>query len=98
MRLANAGDILSSTNNLAECTLLDAKFSRHYGFTHEDVDYLVDQMKLSTNREHIKNWYNGYRYGQERMYNPWSIVQFLHHNGVFDNYWLDSGSVDLMNK
>ncbi|WP_192866925.1 PD-(D/E)XK nuclease domain-containing protein, partial [Rickettsia endosymbiont of Culicoides newsteadi] len=52
----------------------------------------------ATNPEKIKAWYNGYSFGGEIIYNPWSIMQCLAHKGKLDHYWLDSGGTALVDK
>jgi hypothetical protein len=72
LRIAKA-NLLSDLNNLTECSLLDKKFASSYGFTQAEVDELLSQVPTATNPEEIKNWYNGYNFGEEIIYNPWSI-------------------------
>jgi hypothetical protein len=79
-------------------TLLDNDFSKFYGFTQEEVDELLIVVPTETNPEEIKNWYNGYTFGGEIIYNPWSIMQCLAHKGKLDHYWLDSGGTSLVDK
>ncbi|WP_341758066.1 AAA family ATPase [Candidatus Tisiphia endosymbiont of Ditula angustiorana] len=90
LRIAKA-NLLSDLNNLTECSLLDKKFARSYGFTQVEVDELLTKVPLKTNPEEIKNWYNGYNFGGETIYNPWSIMQCLSRQGELDHYWIDSG-------
>ncbi|WP_425361637.1 AAA family ATPase [Candidatus Tisiphia endosymbiont of Ceraclea dissimilis] len=90
LRIAKA-NLFSDLNNLTECSLLDKKFARSYGFTQVEVDELLTKVPLKTNPEEIKNWYNGYNFGGETIYNPWSIMQCLSREGELDHYWIDSG-------
>jgi Predicted AAA-ATPase/PD-(D/E)XK nuclease superfamily len=90
LRVAKA-NLFSDLNNLTECSLLDKKFARSYGFTQAEVDELLSQVPTATNPEEIKNWYNGYNFGGETIYNPWSIMQCLSRQGELDHYWIDSG-------
>ncbi|WP_375326450.1 AAA family ATPase [Candidatus Tisiphia endosymbiont of Nemotelus uliginosus] len=97
LRVAKA-NLFSDLNNVSEYTLLDEDFSKFYGFTQTEVDELLTKVPTSTDPEKIKNWYNGYTFGGEIIYNPWSIMQCLAHKGKLDHYWLDSGGTGLVDK
>ncbi|WP_375332325.1 AAA family ATPase [Candidatus Tisiphia endosymbiont of Temnostethus pusillus] len=97
LRIAKA-ELFSSLNNVSEYSLLDDEFSKFYGFTQAEVDELLTVVPIETNPEEIKNWYNGYTFGGEVIYNPWSIMQCLARKGKLDHYWLDSGGTGLIDK
>ncbi|WP_342267705.1 AAA family ATPase [Candidatus Tisiphia endosymbiont of Empis tessellata] len=97
LRIAKA-NLFSDLNNVSEYTLLDNDFSKFYGFTQAEVDELLTIVPTETNPKEIKNWYNGYTFGGEIIYNPWSIMQCLAHKGKLDHYWLDSGGTTLIDK
>ncbi|WP_341758972.1 AAA family ATPase [Candidatus Tisiphia endosymbiont of Ptychoptera albimana] len=97
LRVAKA-NLFSDLNNVSEYSLLDEKYSKFYGFTQAEVDELLAKVPTTTNPEKIKAWYNGYSFGGEIIYNPWSIMQCLAHKGKLDHYWLDSGGTALVDK
>ncbi|MCC8369577.1 MAG: ATP-binding protein, partial [Rickettsia endosymbiont of Oxypoda opaca] len=97
LRIAKT-NLFSDLNNVTEYTLLDEKFSKFYGFTQEEVDELLVKVPIKTTPNQVKDWYNGYNFGREIIYNPWSIMQCLAHNGLLDYYWLDSGGTALIDK
>ncbi|WP_341761110.1 AAA family ATPase [Candidatus Tisiphia endosymbiont of Thecophora atra] len=97
LRIAKA-NLFSDLNNVSEYTLLDDDFSKSYGFTQIEVDDLLTKVPTKTSHEEIKDWYNGYTFGGEVIYNPWSIMQCLAHKGKLDHYWLDSGGTALIDK
>ncbi|WP_342278332.1 AAA family ATPase [Candidatus Tisiphia endosymbiont of Myopa tessellatipennis] len=97
LRIAKA-NLFSDLNNVTEYTLLDDDFSKFYGFTQAEVDKLLTIVPTETNPEEIKHWYNGYTFGGEIIYNPWSIMQCLAHKGKLDHYWLDSGGTGIIDK
>ena len=76
--------------------MLDKRFASSYGFTQQQVDELLDQVRLRTDRAEIQHWYNGYTFGGEIIYNPWSIMCCLSSEGALDHYWLDSGGTQLI--
>ncbi|BFD45930.1 MAG: AAA family ATPase [Rickettsia endosymbiont of Sergentomyia squamirostris] len=90
LRIAKA-ELFSGLNNVKEYSLLDKKFATQYGFTQAEVDELLTKVPTKTNSEEIKNWYNGYTFGGETIYNPWSIMMCLSSEGKLDYYWVDSG-------
>ena len=95
LRIAKA-NILSDLNNLREYTLFDKRFASSYGFSQQEVDQLLDQVPIVTDRAAIQHWYNGYTFGEELVYNPWSIMCCLSNKGKLGNYWLDSGGTKLV--
>ena len=95
LRVAKA-NLFSDLNNVREYTLLDKRFAASYGFTQQEVDELLDKVSLITDREEIQQWYNGYTFGGEVIYNPWSIMCCLDSEGELDHYWLDSGGTQLI--
>ncbi len=97
LRIAKA-NLFSGLNNVREYTLLDEKFGKFYGFTQVEVDDLLTKVPLDTSPEEIKAWYNGYSFGGEVIYNPWSIMLCLDNRGKLDHYWLDSGGTGLIDK
>ncbi|WP_341763226.1 AAA family ATPase [Candidatus Tisiphia endosymbiont of Melanophora roralis] len=97
LRIAKA-NLFSDLNNVTEYTLLDKKFAKFYGFTQAEVDELLTVVPTKTNPEEIQNWYNGYTFGGEIIYNPWSIMQCLAREGELDHYWLDSGGTSIIDK
>jgi hypothetical protein len=90
LRIAKA-ELFSGLNNVREYSLLDEPFAKVYGFTAGEVEELLSKVPLDTNPEEIKRWYNGYNFGGEIIYNPWSIMQCLASKGKLDYYWVDSG-------
>ncbi|BFD46170.1 MAG: AAA family ATPase [Rickettsia endosymbiont of Sergentomyia squamirostris] len=90
LRIAKA-ELFSGLNNVREYSLLDKRFAMSYGFTQIEVDELLTKVPLTTSPEKIKDWYNGYKFGGEIIYNPWSIMQCLASEGELDYYWVDSG-------
>ncbi|MEN0016445.1 MAG: AAA family ATPase, partial [Bacteroidota bacterium] len=97
LRVAKAS-LFSSINNVREYTLLDEQFATSYGFTQQEVNELFDQVPTSATLDQVKHWYNGYKFGEEVLYNPWSIMCCLARGGVLDTYWVDSGGTQLVDE
>ena len=95
LRVAKA-NLFSDLNNVREYTLLDKRFATSYGFTQAEVEELLSQVPTATAPEKIQHWYNGYTFGEETIYNPWSIMCCLDSEGGLGHYWVDSGGTDLI--
>ncbi|MEO1219380.1 MAG: AAA family ATPase, partial [Bacteroidota bacterium] len=90
LRIAKS-NLFSGLNNLREYTLLNKRFNTSYGFTQREVDELLNKIPTSIPSDEIRKWYNGYTFGDQVVYNPWSIMCCLEAEGVLDCYWIDSG-------
>ena len=101
LRIAKA-DLFSGLNNFSEDSVLDNRYARHLGFTEGEVTHLLRLAQVE-NTQAVKEWYNGYRIGNETIYNPWSFMNYLSALSLDDPtplqpYWVDSGGVDLIKK
>ncbi|MBM3887221.1 AAA family ATPase [Candidatus Dependentiae bacterium] len=90
MRTAKEG-IFSGLNNLMVCDILDEKFSDKFGFTESEIDQLLNDYELTGHREVIKQWYNGYQFGNTcSVYNPWSVLNCADNKGSTKTYWVNT--------
>lgn len=71
-------------NNLKIISILDEKYDEHFGFTDEEVQKICDDYQMSQKFETMKEWYNGYLFGNANVYNPWSVIQFM--DDLQDNF------------
>ena len=86
-------------NNLEVNTILRYNFNDKFGFTEKEVEELVEYYNGMENMESIKKWYNGYVFGGEIIYNPWSVLNYLKNiKEGFMPYWINSSSNDLIKK
>jgi hypothetical protein len=76
MRIAKES-IFSGLNNPGVYTLLSEEFDDKFGFTETEVEALLMDFHLLDRYDEIQLWYNGYRFGEKTIYNPWSIINFL---------------------
>ncbi len=89
--------IFSGLNNLAVFSLLSKPFSRHFGFTSEEVAVLASEYGGIEQLPEIERWYNGYRFGDTTIYNPWSVLCYLSNRGDgFKAYWVHTSSDDIL--
>ncbi|WP_455621683.1 AAA family ATPase [Parabacteroides sp.] len=90
--------IFSGLNNIDVDTLLDRPMCTAFGFTQADVDALLDTFSLGDARSEVKHWYNGYLFGNEVVYNPWSVLSYINKGGVLAPYWVNTGSDVLLRR
>ncbi len=88
--------IFSGLNNLKVRTLLDDKFSDKFGFTTQEVDQVLKDVKLSSKARQIKEWYNSYRCGKTVLYNPWSLLECIDNKGIVEAYWANTSDNELI--
>lgn len=69
--------IFTGVNNFASYSVLDRKFSRYFGFTQEEVDLLLHAAGLEEKRNVFRAWYDGYVFGDEAVYCPWDVVNYV---------------------
>ena len=81
--------IFSGLNNLVDISLMP-KYGNICGYTHENIKNEFFEYSKDYNLEKIKEWYNGYYFLKDRIYNPFDILR-LFDSGMFKNYWWESG-------
>ncbi|MEJ6469797.1 AAA family ATPase [Fusobacterium nucleatum] len=95
IRVIKAG-IFSDLNNLNTYTILSDFYLNCYGLTEEEVKKSLIDYNLEYEMGDVKDWYDGYRFGKTEVYNPWSILNFLHAKEL-RAYWVDTSGNDLIN-
>ena len=89
--------IFSDLNNLKVITVTSNEYSKCFGFTEDEVFAALEEQGLSSEKEKVKLWYDGFIFGESRdIYNPWSIINFLDEK-KYKTYWADSSSNGLIN-
>ena len=89
--------IFSGLNNLKVDTILNKKYSEYFGLLEGEVIEMLDYFGMKYKIEEVKEWYNGYLFGESEVYNPWSIVNYID-NGEIKAYWANvSGNTLLEN-
>lgn len=89
--------VFSGLNNFKVCSLTDEPFQDKFGFTEKEVELLLKDQKLWDKRTQVKEWYNGYLFGNTTIYNPWSIIQCADERGLLKPYWVNT-SDNLLTK
>lgn len=88
-------NIFSGLNNLEVHTILDNEFTEYFGITEEEVNQSVKDFDLEYELEDVQKWYNGYLFGDRKVYNPWSIVNFLKRKKL-KPYWVNTSGNELI--
>ena len=88
--------LFSGVNNLKVYSILHQSYSQHFGFTEQEVDDVLKKSNLSEKAAEIKEWYNGYQFGNTTIYNPWSIANCIQESGELDPYWIDTSDNQLI--
>ena len=89
--------IFSGLNNLKVDTILNKKYSEYFGLLESEVVEMLDYFGMKYKIEEVKEWYNGYIFGESEVYNPWSIVNYID-NREIKAYWANvSGNTLLEN-
>jgi hypothetical protein len=90
-------NLFSGLNNLGVYTLLARNFNSCFGFTEAEVVALLERNGHPDKLAAVRAWYNGYLFGGEVIYNPWSVLCFLERNEERPQpYWLSTSSNDLV--
>ena len=87
--------IFSGLNNIRVDTVFDDKFSTYFGFTQEEVNEMFKFYGIEDKLEEAKNWYDGYIFGKQNIYNPWSVLNYIDENCKAAPYWINMSSNDL---
>ena len=95
IRVIKAG-IFSDLNNLRTYTILSDDYTDSYGLTEEEVEKSLKDYGIEAEISKVKYWYDGYKFGESEVYNPWSILNFLQDKEL-RAYWVDTSGNDLIN-
>jgi len=89
--------IFSGLNNLGVYSILGSRFATQFGFTEPEVEALAGELDAEGALDELRAWYNGYLFGGEVIYNPWSLVRYFDQpeNGARP-YWVQTSSDDIV--
>ena len=89
--------IFSGLNNLYVNTILSKNYSEYFGLLENEVIKMLDYFQMKYKTKEVKDWYNGYRFGDKEIYNPWSIINYIKEKEL-KAYWANvSGNTLLEN-
>lgn len=93
--------IFTGLNHLNIISVLDKKYSEHFGFTEPEVLQMMTDYGVESRFATMKEWYNGYLFGNTKVYNPWSVIKFLYDlysdvDAFPRPYWINTSSNDIV--
>ena len=88
--------ILSGMNNLKTNSILDNSYSSYFGFTNEEVRDMLAYYDYEDKYQEICEWYDGYRFGNSEIFNPWSVINYISDQCFPKAFWQSTGSNDII--
>ena len=93
--------VFTGLNNILAYSVMDAEFSRYFGFTEEEVHSLLKDYSLSSHEQELKDWYDGYHFGNTEVYCPWDV--FCHCKKLCadpeaepEDYWINTSGNQMI--
>ena len=95
--------IFTGLNNLKVHTISDVRYDEYFGFTNSDVDELLEFYGLSSYKDMIRDWYDGYHFGDTDVYCPWDVINYCDElladpGAEPENYWANTSGNDLIRR
>lgn len=93
--------IFTGLNHLKIISILDQRYSEHFGFTEAEVRKMMAYYGVESRFSVMKEWYDGYAFGNTEVYNPWSVINFMYDlyadvNAFPRPYWINTSSNDII--
>lgn len=88
--------IFSGMNNLKTNSILDNSYSSYFGFTNEEVKEMLAYYEYEDKYQEILEWYDGYRFGNTEIFNPWSVINYISDQCFPKAFWQSTGSNDII--
>lgn len=80
--------IFSGLNNLSVCSVLTRKYSNILGFTPAETAVMAEDLGVEKKLPELRQWYDGYRFGTDDIYNPWSVINYMDNECTPMPYWV----------
>ena len=88
--------IFSGLNNLTVNSVMDEAYDSFFGFTGDEVKAMLEYYGMSGKEKELKEWYDGYLFGNEEIYNPWSVINYISKGGIPQAYWVNTGKNEIL--
>lgn len=89
-------NLFSGLNNPVVNSVLDEKYSEYFGFTVEEVETMAAYYGRRDKMEEIRTWYDGYRFGNTEIYNPWSVTNYFYNNCQARPFWTNTSDNEII--
>ena len=90
--------IFSGLNNLVIHSVIDNKYSSYFGFTKQEVKQIAEYYNATDKLDEVSDWYDGYRFGETEIYNPWSVINYFGQGCIPRAFWQSTGSNDIISE
>ena len=95
--------IFTDVNNFSNYSIIDDEFANYFGFTEDEVKDMLHSIECEDKLPLVREWYDGYLFGNTHMYCPWDVVNYLsklskNKNAIPQNFWENTSSNDLLHK
>lgn len=88
--------LFSGLNNLVVDTTLEEKYAQYFGFTGEEVRQMADYYGMPEKISEIRDWYDGYLFGNTQIYNPWSVINYFNNEGRPRAFWSRTSGNEIL--
>lgn len=88
--------IFSGLNNLTVNSVMDEEYDSFLGFTSDEVKEMLEYYGMPDKESELKDWYDGYLFGAEEIYNPWSVINYISKGGIPQAYWVNTGKNEIL--
>ena len=88
--------IFSGLNNLKVNSILEDRYSEYFGFTKDEIRGIMEYYGRTDKYEEICKWYDGYRFGDTDIFNPWSVLNYMDENCSAKAYWQSTGDNSII--
>lgn len=88
--------IFSGLNNLTVNSVMDEDYDKYFGFTGEEVSEMLSYYGVSEKEDELKDWYDGYLFGNTELYNPWSVINYISKGCIPQAYWINTGKNEIL--
>ena len=88
--------IFSGMNNLKTNSILDTNYSSYFGFTNDEIKDMLAHYEYEDKYQEVLEWYDGYRFGNTEIFNPWSVINYISDQCFPKAFWQSTGSNDII--
>ncbi|MGN0155487.1 MAG: AAA family ATPase [Lachnospiraceae bacterium] len=88
--------IFSGLNNLTVNSVMDEDYDRFFGFTESEVHQMLEYYDFADKNSELKDWYDGYLFGNTEIYNPWSVINYISKGCIPQAYWVNTGKNEVL--
>ena len=88
--------IFGGLNNLTVNSVMDEEYDSFFGFTESEVKAMLSYYGVSDKEEELKDWYDGYLFGSEEIYNPWSVINYISKGCLPQAYCVNTGKNEIL--